>query len=148
MIMREVVFAEREHIPLIADLEAKTFANPSSESTLHHLLDTDGAKLVICIEDGKLLSYCSAVFVLDEVQILNVATAPEYKKQGFAKEVIGFLINESKKSGMLSISLEVRVSNVPAISLYNGFGFFVAGTRKDFYVNPRENAFVMIKNLD
>jgi ribosomal-protein-alanine N-acetyltransferase len=67
---------------------------------------------------------------------------------GYAKTVIEAVFAECYKRGINSISLEVRESNVLAISLYQSFGFKIEGKRKDFYKNPRENAFVMIKNLD
>jgi ribosomal-protein-alanine N-acetyltransferase len=146
--MREIIFAKKEHIPMMAALEAKSFSNPWSESSLNLFFDTESAIMVICLEDGCFASYCNLLTVLDEVQIINVATDPAFKKQGCAKAVLEFVLEESKKRGITTISLEVRESNIPAISLYESLGFFVAGKRKDFYTDPRENALVMIKNLD
>ena len=103
---------------------------------------------VCCFEDDTLVSYCTLVTVLDEAQIINVATSPEFRGRGYAREVVFSVVDECKKRGITLISLEVRESNAPAIALYTSFGFTIEGKRKDFYKNPRENAFVMIKNLD
>ena len=146
--MKNVMFAQKEHIPLIAELEKKTFVHPWSESSLNMFFESESALYAICLEDGELASYCTMLLVLDEVQIINVATAEKYKRQGYAEEVINLMLEEAKRRDFGSISLEVRESNAPAIALYEKFGFFVAGKRKDFYTDPRENALVMIKNLD
>ena len=86
--------------------------------------------------------------MLDEAQIINVATSEAYKRSGCANAVIGGVFDECNKRGIVSISLEVRESNAPAIALYEKLGFVVAGKRKNFYTDPRENALVLIKNLD
>ncbi|MBQ8004692.1 MAG: GNAT family N-acetyltransferase [Clostridia bacterium] len=57
------------------------------------------------------------------------------------------LIEFSRAKGLSSIALEVRVSNLAAISLYEGLGFEIAGKRLRFYRTPPEDAYVMIKQL-
>jgi ribosomal-protein-alanine N-acetyltransferase len=104
--------------------------------------------MVLCLEDGEIASYCSVLTVLDEGQIINVATADGFRRRGCARAVIERVIEESIRRGLVTLSLEVRESNAAAQALYEGAGFFSAGKRKDFYKNPRENALVMIKNID
>lgn len=146
--MKNAFFAREEHIPLIAELEKQTFSHPWSESSLSTFFETESALYAICLADGELASYCTMLLVFDEVQIINVATAEKYKRQGYAEAVIELTLEEARRRGITSISLEVRESNAPAIALYEKFGFFKAGKRKDFYTDPRENALVMIKSLD
>lgn len=146
--MREIIIAAAEHIPLVAALEAETFSEPASESALASLFIGGGSFCAVCLENGELCSYCTVVTVLDEAQIINVATAARHKRRGLAREVLSFVLDECKGLDITTISLEVRESNVPAISLYTSLGFSVAGKRRDFYKKPRENALVMIKNLD
>ena len=86
--------------------------------------------------------------MLDEAQIINVATNVAFRGKGYAKDVLAKVFEECSEREITFISLEVRESNVPAISLYQSLGFTIEGTRKNFYSNPRENAFVMIKKLD
>ena len=145
--MKKILFAKKEHLPLVADIEKIVFSEPCSEKGLELFLE-DKNLCVCCFEDDTLVSYCTLVTVLDEAQIINVATSPEFRGRGYAREVIFSVVDECKKRGITLISLEVRESNAPAIALYTSFGFTIEGKRKDFYKNPRENAFVMIKNLD
>lgn len=145
--MSELFLAGAKELPLVAELEKKTFFEPWSEHALELFL-TDGAFLVVCFEDGSLASYCSVTHVLDEAQIINVATDPAFKRRGCARRVLKRVFEECAARSINSISLEVRESNSAAISLYTQLGFTTAGIRRDFYKNPRENALVMIKNID
>ena len=145
--MKEILLAKREHLSLVAELEAATFFEPWSEKSLELFL-TDGGFCVVSLEDGALLSYCTVTTVLDEAQIINVATNSAHRRRGLSREVLTLVFDECKKRKITSISLEVRESNEGAIALYTSLGFTVAGVRKSFYSNPRENALVMIKNLD
>ena len=146
--MREVVLASAEHVLAIADLEKATFTHPASENAIKMFVDDQNTFCIALLDDGKLASYCTLTTVLDEAQIINVATSESYKRSGCANAVILGVFDECNKRGIVSISLEVRESNVPAIALYEKLGFVVAGKRKNFYTDPRENALVMIKNLD
>jgi ribosomal-protein-alanine N-acetyltransferase len=83
----------------------------------------------------------------EQIEILK-SKGLEIDDINYAKDVLLKVFEECTKRGIVFISLEVRESNVPAISLYQSLGFTIEGTRKNFYSNPRENAFVMIKNLD
>ena len=147
MIMKDLQIAKREHLTQIASLEAKTFAEPWSERALELFL-SDGGFCIVCMQDNELCAYCTVTTVLDEAQIINVAAAESFKRQGCATSVLTRVLDECSKRGIGYISLEVRESNEGAIALYRGLGFSVAGKRRAFYQNPREDALVMIKNLD
>ena len=142
--MFEIKIAEREHLSLVAELERATFFDPWSEKALE-LFVTDGGFCVICLEDGALCSYCTLTTVLDEAQIINVATSDPFKRRGCARAVIERVLNECKKRGIAFISLEVRESNSGAIALYESLNFAIVGKRNNFYTNPRENALVMVR---
>lgn len=146
--MKSILLADESHAPLIAALEACTFSHPQSEKSLVEFFKSERNFAVVCLENRELVSYCTLTSVLDEAQIINVATAVEYKRQGCAKAIFERIFEECMRKGIISISLEVREGNLPAISLYEDLGFSVAGKRKDFYTDPRENALIMIKNLD
>ncbi len=145
--MTNITLAKREHLPLIANLEKEIFSEPCSEKGLEIYLDEKNF-CILALEDGAPASYCTLITVLDEAQIINVATSSALRGRGYAKTVLEAVFEECRKRGISFISLEVRESNLPAISLYRGLGFTTEGKRRDFYKNPRENALVMIKNLD
>ena len=147
MTMREIILANKEHLPLVAEIEKEVFSKPWSEKSLELCLSDKGF-CVCCFENETLAAYCTLIIVLDEAQIINVATAASFRGRGNARSTLQAVFDECKKREINYISLEVRESNIPAISLYESLGFTIEGKRKDFYKNPRENALVMIKNLD
>ncbi|WP_339366100.1 GNAT family N-acetyltransferase, partial [Vallitalea maricola] len=63
----------------------------------------------------------------------------------FGRKITEALIYEGKKQGIISFTLEVRVSNKNAIKLYEKLGFKIAGLRKNFYDKPKEDAYIMWK---
>ena len=79
----------------------------------------------------------------DEVQILDVAVHPEARRRGWARRLVGALVQQAEAAGRLSITLEVRASNGAAIALYEGCGFVQVGRRPRYYTNPPEDALVM-----
>jgi len=87
----------------------------------------------------------SAYFVLDEVQIMNLAVLPKYRKMGIGAGLLSKLFDLSAEKGCRFITLEVGEDNLPAISLYEKCGFTAVGTRKNFYGSI--SAILMEKSL-
>jgi ribosomal-protein-alanine N-acetyltransferase len=75
----------------------------------------------------------------------QVAVHPDFRRQGIAETLVGYLIDEAIKQSGEFITLEVREGNVPAIALYRKLEFEPVGIRKDFYSAPRENALLMTR---
>ena len=98
---------------------------------------TDGERVI-----GAIAGFTAS----DTGEILTVATAPEYRRQGIARtlltEFLRLIPDETE-----NIALEVRQSNSAAIALYEQFGFEKKGVRKRFYRSPVEDADVMVKNI-
>ncbi len=143
----ELRLAKREDLGGIAALEEQAFAEPWYESALELFLNS-GNFAVIALSGGIPVSYCTVTTILDEAQVINVATDSAHRGRGYAETVLDRVLDECASRGISSVSLEVRVSNEPAISLYSKLGFIIAGRRRDFYRAPREDAFVMIKNIE
>ena len=81
--------------------------------------------------------------MLDEGQITNIAIAPEYRRDGYGAMMTRKLIKELFNKGMNEIFLEVRISNVAALTMYRRLGFTVKGLRKNYYTDPVEDAYIM-----
>ncbi len=137
----------REHLAAIAVLEREAFAHPWSEKSLE-LLCTDVAIGFVLMDGERAAAYGGMMCVAGEGQITNIATSPDYRRQGLAEKAMAALVETARERGLCEISLEVRESNIPAISLYEKFGFAAVGKRPRFYTSPVETAIVMVLALD
>ena len=138
----QIVTLGREHLSGVAKIEQECFSQPWSEKALEILL-SDNAVAVVAVLDGEAVAYAGMTLVLDEGQITNVATLPSYRRRGFSRAVLEELIARAEEKGISSIFLEARVSNVPALSLYESLGFCRIGMRRRFYSAPVEDAVLM-----
>ena len=128
-------------------MEALCFADPWSAKALELLL-TDGAYGAVCLQDGHTVAYGGILWAPDEGQITNIATHPNHRRGGMGAAVLEHLIKEARSRGCEQLSLEARVSNIPAIALYERYGFLKMGIRRGFYKHPTEDAYVMCLQLD
>ena len=97
-----------------------------------------------------LLGYLVAMRGVDEVHVLNIAVAPEYRRQGWGQVLLRALAVQSLAEGAQWVWLEARASNQPALALYRHVGFLPMGVRKQYYPaggGLREDAVVMSLNL-
>ena len=132
-----------EHLSAVAEVERACFSTPWSENALRILTEEPHVGFVF-ERDGMILGYGGMQCVLDEGQITDIAVLPEHRRQGIAASLLTALIDHARAVGLRVIYLEVRESNIPALSLYRDrFGFEVIGVRKNFYSQPRENAYNM-----
>lgn len=144
----EIVKLEEKHLRSTAELEAICFAHPWTAEGLKTLVQEGGIGFAALEKgSGRVIAYAGMVFSVFEGDITDVATHPDYRRQGISRAVMERLFDFSAEKGIESISLEVRVSNTAAITLYEGLGFEIAGKRPRFYRTPPEDAYVMIKHL-
>ena len=136
-----------EHLGGIAELEELCFSLPWSEKALELLLNDSNVGFVALDKEKRVAAYGGMLCVLDEGQITNIATHPEFRRKGLGERVVSALVEYGSENGLSVISLEVRESNAAAISLYEKPGFLAVGKRKNFYSNPTEDAIVMLKNI-
>lgn len=94
-------------------------------------------------ETNELLGYTGCWHIFDEAHITTLSVHPDYRKKGVAQRLLFSVIDDCYKNKIKYITLEVRESNVPAISLYEKNGFKSIGTRKNYYQDNNENALIM-----
>ena len=125
-------------------IEMECFSVPWSLDSIETELVNEDKKLYYVIEDANgVVGYAGAWLVYDEGQITNIAIRPSAIRQGFGAKLTSALIEECFKRGMHEIFLEVRISNLSALSLYRQLGFTVKGMRKNYYSEPKEDAYIM-----
>lgn len=85
-------------------------------------------------------------WVSGEVQIMNVATEPALRRRGYARALLGDVV-EAAAGRARSLILEVRRGNRAAITLYESLGFRGIGIRPRYYADDGEDALVMRRDL-
>ena len=94
-------------------------------------------------EAGGLVAYLIVSRYVDAWHIMNVAVHPECRRQGVASRLLDELFELTAGDHRRGYTLEVRVSNVTAIALYERFGFEPSGVRRGYYTDNREDALIM-----
>lgn len=90
-----------------------------------------------------LVGYLIAHVVLDEAHIVSLGLAPEWRKKGGGRFLLEDFLRYCRLDGITTLTLEVRVSNIPARALYESCGFTVAGFRRNYYSDNGEDALTM-----
>lgn len=138
-----VSVANIDDVKDIANIENNSFSTPWSEKAIRESMDAGTIFYVACLND-KIVGYMGLSKIVGEGYVTNIAVLPEYRRLGIGEKILGYVIDNTKAE-LEFISLEVRVSNIAAISLYEKFGFERVGLRKRFYTNPQEDAIIMTK---
>ena len=133
-------------IPAVLVIEGLSFSNPWSDATFRGEVQNKGISFPVVIvhePDQRVAGYIIYWQIRDEVQITNIALHPDFRGRGIGETVLTVILKEVRAKGATFVTLEVRSSNTPAVSLYRKLGFKVLGTRKGYYGNPVEDAYVM-----
>lgn len=133
-------------IPAVLVIEGLSFSNPWSDATFRGEVQNKGISFPVVIvhePDQKVVGYIIYWQIRDEVQITNLAVHPDFRGRGIGETVLAVILKEVGGKGATFVTLEVRSSNTPAVSLYRKLGFKILGTRKGYYGNPVEDAYVM-----
>ena len=136
------------HVAQIAQLEKRCFSDPWSENSIRSELTGRLSLWVVALDGDTVAGYIGSQSVLGESDMMNVAVAPEYRRQGIAQALILELIRRLSQQGNRSLMLEVRASNTPAITLYHKLGFAQVGRRPNYYRNPKEDALILRKEWE
>jgi ribosomal-protein-alanine N-acetyltransferase len=134
-----------EHVAQVADLEKICFCDPWSENSVASELNNPLSLWLVAEEAGSVLAYVGSQTVIDETDMMNIAVHPDYRRKAIAENLIGKLEELLRERKSICLVLEVRASNTPAISLYTKLGFKQIGCRRNYYRNPREDAWILRK---
>ena len=106
---------------------------------------TSGHDCVVLQMDDSIIGYAILMMVLDEAHLLNISVAPSHKGQGLGRHLLDHMMQIGREKCGLNMFLEVRPSNIAAITLYESIGFNEMGVRPGYYPahNGRENAVLM-----
>lgn len=137
-------FMEMKDIDQILLIERLSFTIPwSREAFYNELTHNQYAHYLVMEEEEVIIGYCGLWIVLDEAHVTNIALLPDYRGKGLGTGLLRKAMIEAKELGALTMTLEVRVSNHVAQSLYRKLGFKNGGIRKNYYSDNQEDALVM-----
>lgn len=144
IMVRQAAF---EDILRLAEIEKICFSEPWSEAVFKEFLERNDSVVLAAASEGTVVGYVTGAYILDRSDIYNIAVTAEYRRKSVGDALLrGFF--DALPNGVKTVGLEVRESNLAAISLYKKNGFEAVGMRKNFYTLPRENAVLMTKVLE
>lgn len=140
MLLRAMRLSDLDYI---MPLEHQLFSSPWSKDDYIYELSSNPYARYYVLEDDKIVGYVGIWITYETAQITTIGIARERQGEGLSKLLMNKVIEETKDCE--AITLEVRVSNVKAIKLYESYGFKKEAVRKDYYLDNHEDAYLMMK---
>jgi ribosomal-protein-alanine N-acetyltransferase len=128
-------------LPKVMAIERRSFPTAWSLSMFVLELSKPSSICLAATQGNDLVGYLICARYAEAYHLMNVAVDPERRRQGIAKALIDELLERAGADA--SVTLEVRVSNVSAIALYESYGFRSVGTRRRYYADTGEDAIIM-----
>lgn len=139
---------KKEDLDDIVSMDAICFPAPwSKEQYQYELEENDYAFLYVLKEEGKIIGFIDYWITFDIAQLAKIAILPEYRGKHLAYRLMDQMIQDAEAKQCETLSLEVRVSNLAAQKLYEAYDFINVNTRKGYYHDNGEDAYVLVKAL-
>ena len=139
-----------EDLAYVAALEAQIHAAPWSHGNFRDALAA-GYSAQVGEREGRIVVFGVMMRAPGEAQILNLSVVPDARRQGLGRALLERFIDDAMRAGAEQVFLEVRISNRPAIALYESAAFKAVGRRTNYYPaargQPAEDALVMRRRL-
>ena len=131
-------------IDAIMQIEPQIYPYPWTRGNFVDSLNS-GYSAWVLLDKAQIFGYALTMMVLDEAHLLNLSIAKDYQKQGLGRYLLEKMVDIAKSNQMANMFLEVRVSNISAIALYENMGFNEMAIRRGYYpaANGREDAILM-----
>ncbi|HEX2040041.1 MAG TPA: ribosomal protein S18-alanine N-acetyltransferase [Acidimicrobiales bacterium] len=140
----QLVPMRRRHLRAVLRIESQVYPRPWSLSLFVSELALRSTRVYyVARVDGYVVGYCGVMLAGDDAHVTTLAVDPAWQRRGIATRLLLNAVRLATQRGARHLTLEVRVSNVPAQALYRRFGFRPAGVRKGYYVETNEDALVM-----
>ncbi len=137
------------HLTRVLEIEGDVFSTPwTSEMFAQEVEGHLGSRPVVAILLGKVVGYAIAWFFDDDVHLVNIAVTRRLQSKGIGRLLVNDVVGESRKRSKEIITLEVRAGHAGVQAFYRTFGFRGIGLRKGYYSDNREDAVLMILELD
>lgn len=124
-------------------IETRSYSMPWSSAAFEAELGNKTAHYLVAVQGGRIVGYCGMWMILDEAHITTIAVDPERRRRRIAERLLLALLDLAVWSGAAHATLEVRITNSGAQSLYAKFGFKTSGNRPRYYWDTGEDAVIM-----
>ena len=125
-------------------VEQESFLTPWSRSAFEEeLVKNRLARYLVALDADSIVGYAGTWLVINEAHVTNVAVHAGRRREGIGRLLMEALMQMARDAGMESMTLEVRVSNEAAKTLYQQLGFVSAGVRKNYYSETKEDALIL-----
>nr|WP_296263724.1 ribosomal protein S18-alanine N-acetyltransferase [uncultured Merdimonas sp.] len=131
----------------MGELEKEIFPDAWSVRSLTETWEQKTSVMITARKDGELVGYLIVYLVQGEGEIARIAVKKDCRRQGVAGHMVLELENVCEEQKVHKLMLEVRESNLDAISFYKDKGFTEDGLRKSYYSDPTEDAVLMSREL-
>jgi len=128
-------------LPRVVAIERRCFPTPWSLSMFVLELSKPSGICLAAVTDTGMLGYVICARYDEAYHVMNLAVEPSNRRRGVGKGLLDALIDRGGRDA--NYTLEVRVSNAPAIALYEAYDFRAVGTRRRYYADNGEDAIVM-----
>jgi ribosomal-protein-alanine N-acetyltransferase len=128
-------------------IERHSFKAPWPAQVFLDELSRDWARVDVAREGARIVGFCNYWLVKDEVHLLAIATHPDRRRAGVGRRLMDHLLALARARDSRLVTLEVRRSNRPAITMYEQLGFVGVGVRRAYYAEDSEDAVVMTLEL-
>jgi ribosomal-protein-alanine N-acetyltransferase len=129
-------------LPAVEAIERRAYRTPWSRTMFSGEISRPGSRCYGALIGRTLIGYLIVSRYTDAWHIMNIAVDEPQRGRGIARMLLGILFDEVDETGR-GFTLEVRVSNVHAIRLYESLGFRPSGIRRGYYTDDREDALIM-----
>ena len=141
----EITRMRRRHLRGVLTIEAQVYPRPWSMSLfLSEIAQKTTRSYVVARFEGQVVGYCGLMVTGREGHITNIAVDPAFHGRKVGTRLLLKQINEALARGSDRVSLEVRVTNKVAQTMYEKFGFEIVDLRRGYYIETNEDAYVMI----
>lgn len=123
-----------EDLESIRDILISDFDDFWNFNILKSELESSSSKYIIAkTNDGEIIGFAGIKILVDTADIMNIVTKKSWRNQGVGNLLLNSLVSLCKKLNLSSLSLEVSEDNLPALHLYEKFGFKRVGLRNNYY---------------
>ena len=153
--MHTVIIREmcKDDLDVVVEIDRLSLSLPWSKRTYELELTENQAAHFLIAEwweqpSSVVIGFIGYWHIVDEIHISTLAVHPRYRRNGVAQDLLEAAIRRAQNMGAEWVTLEVRVSNLPAVDLYRKNGFEISRRKSGYYLDNNEDAFEMIRKIE